>query len=173
MLMAIDPGTEQSAIVGLDQAGRPMCAEIHPNGTLLALIHDGVFPGVYRSAYVEMIASYGMPVGREVFETVVWVGRFMEALETRGATVGRIYRSEVKSHLCRSQKANDATIRQALLDRYGPGKEKAVGRKASPGPLYGIKGDMWAALAVAVTGFDRERAGRSFLEGAPRLELVA
>jgi hypothetical protein len=26
-----------------------------------------------------------------------------------------------------------------------------MGRKAAPGPLYGITGDAWSALAVAVT----------------------
>lgn len=27
----------------------------------------------------------------------------------------------------------------------------AIGRKASPGPLYGISRDVWSALAIAVT----------------------
>jgi hypothetical protein len=57
--------------------------------------------------------------------------------------------------LCGSSRANDATIRQALLDRYGPGREKAVGTKANPGPLYGIKADLWQALALAVTYSDQ------------------
>jgi hypothetical protein len=38
-----------------------------------------------------------------------------------------------------------------LLDRFGPGREVAVGTKRAPGPLYGIKGDEWSALAVALT----------------------
>ncbi|HET6477318.1 MAG TPA: hypothetical protein VFH93_14740 [Thermoleophilia bacterium] len=43
----------------------------------------------------------------------------------------------------------DANIRQALLDRFGG--PAAVGRKAAPGPLYGIARDVWSALAIAVT----------------------
>ncbi len=27
----------------------------------------------------------------------------------------------------------------------------SAGKKASPGPLYGIKGDCWSALAIALT----------------------
>jgi hypothetical protein len=104
---------------------------------------------------VEMIACYGQRVGREVFETCVWIGKFMSAWQTRTiAEPARLVRRDVKMELCATNRANDADIRGALIDLYGPGKAKAVGLKASPGPLYGFKKDMWAALAVAVT-FDR------------------
>jgi hypothetical protein len=103
--------------------------------------------GEYDVLAVEMIASYGMPVGAEVFQTCVWIGRF---LECGAATEQLVYRKEVKMHLCGTTRANDGNVRQALLDLYG-GKERALGRKATPGPLYGISGDEWAALGVAVT----------------------
>jgi hypothetical protein len=62
-----------------------------------------------------------------------------------------VKRREVKIHLCGSMKAKDANVRQVLLDRYGPGKAKAVGLKRSPGPLYGFSKDLWSALAVGIT----------------------
>ena len=37
------------------------------------------------------------------------------------------------------------------IDKFGGSKETAIGKKANPGPLYGVKKDIWAALAVAVT----------------------
>ena len=61
---------------------------------------------------------------------------------------------EVKMNLCHSAKANDADIRQALIDRFGPGKQKAIGLKGSPGPLYGVSKHCWAALALAVHGYE-------------------
>jgi hypothetical protein len=88
-----------------------------------------------------------------VFETVFWIGRFCQAW--RGEYV-RIHRREVKLHLCNSARAKDANVRQALIDRFGPGKDRAIGKKASKGPLYGFKSDLWAALGVAVTVGDRE-----------------
>jgi hypothetical protein len=100
---------------------------------------------------IEMIASYGMPVGAEVFDTCVWIGRFTQAWPA--ATVP-IFRKDVKMHLCGQTKAKDKNVRQALIDRFGPGKDKAIGKKAKPGPLYGYSGDLWAALAVAVTYYD-------------------
>lgn len=94
---------------------------------------------------IEMIASYGMPVGREVFETCVWIGRFIEAWGGTYAMT-RVTRNEVKNHLCGSSKAKDSNIRQALIDLFGP-----PGKKSDPGPTFGLSGDMWAALGVAAT----------------------
>ena len=70
-----------------------------------------------------------------------------------------IERREEKLHLCDSPRANDSTIRQAIIDRFG-GKDAAIGKKKVPGPLYGISGDVWAALAVAITAVEtQERPG--------------
>ena len=91
-----------------------------------------------------------MPVGREVFETVYWIGRFAQAAQPVEHTL--VSRGAVKMHLCGSKRAKDSNIRQALIDRFGG--SAAIGRKADPGPLYGISGDVWSALAVAVTWYD-------------------
>ena len=105
---------------------------------------------------IEMVASYGMAVGASVFETCVWAGRFIERWSAVSAagSVTQVYRREVKLHICGSAKAKDANVRQALIDRYG-GKAKAIGRKATPGPLYGMSGDCWSALGVAITAAER------------------
>ena len=153
-IVAIDPGTENSAVVTIDSDGE-VRGKILGNEDLELWLIDWAKKSGWDCA-IEMIACYGQRVGREVFETCVWIGRFLSAWEdesTSGAfdTPRRIVRSEVKMELCNTNRANDADIRAALIDLYGPGKEKAVGLKASPGPLYGFRKDMWAALAVAVT----------------------
>ena len=78
---------------------------------------------------IEQVESYGMAVGREVFETVRWAGRFEEAAHP--VPVALLPRRTVKLHLCGSPRANDGNVRMALLDRFG-GRELAVGRKSSP-----------------------------------------
>jgi hypothetical protein len=149
-ILAVDPGTTESAWVYL-VGGIPLSHGKWPNEDVLSKLKAS--PLGDELLAVEAVASYGMPVGAEVFETVFWSGRFVQAYD--GPHV-RVYRREVKLHLCASVRANDATIRQAILDRFG-GKDKAIGKKATPGPLYGIKADEWAALAVGLTVWDRER----------------
>ena len=90
-------------------------------------------------------------VGREIFDTVRWAGRFEEA--ARPTPVALLGRKDVVGHMCGSARANDVDVRAALIDRFGGpgGKAAAVGLKASPGPLYGISKDVWSALAIAIT----------------------
>ena len=147
-VLAIDPGPTESAYVVLQDA-EPVRWEKLPNEDLLEVLPR---KGIGLLA-VEMVASYGMPVGAEVFETCVWIGRFIERW---GHDFQLIPRAEVKLHLTNTRNAKDAHIRQALIDRFGPGKDRAVGKKATPGPLYGLTGDCWSAQAVAVTVVDSE-----------------
>lgn len=145
--IAVDPGNERSALVWFDtDTGRPYGSAIVRNEEVVELVRD-------ERIVCEMIASYGMPVGREVFETCVWIGRFVQV----SRCYAMLYRKDVKLHLCGSARAKDANVRQALLDLYG-GKA-AVGTKKKPGPLYGFRKDLWAALGVAVTYADQMAKG--------------
>lgn len=107
----------------------------------------------YDVLVIEMIASYGMPVGQEVFDTCVWIGRFKELAIINNKKVDYIYRKEEKMNLCQSMKAKDSNIRQALIDRFGD-----VGTKKTPGWFYGFKKDIWSAYAVGVTYLDKQRS---------------
>ncbi len=152
IVLAIDPGNIESAFVERTSDGQVISFGKYANDEMLALLRE-TNPAVCSLA-IEMIASYGMPVGAEVFETCVWIGRFIQAW---GAAFEFVYRREVKLHLCNSARAKDGNVRAALIDRYG-GKAKAIGKKAAPGPLFGISADVWSALAVAVTFADRSAA---------------
>lgn len=66
-----------------------------------------------------------MPVGETVFETCVWIGRFIEIMQRINYT--KIYRKDEKMNICHSMKAKDSNIRQALIDRFGE-----VGTKRNP-----------------------------------------
>ncbi len=154
LTLNIDPGPVQSACVIYDlHRARPTSAVTLLNCEIVNRVRECRRIGVEYVA-CEMIAGYGMAVGREVFDTCLWIGRYWDAAEMARIPFTQVFRREVKMHLCGNTSAKDANIRQALLDLYGPGKDVAVGKKASPGPLFGIKGDEWAALGVARTFAD-------------------
>lgn len=156
-VLSLDPGSEQTAFSLIDATTRNVLVfGITPNEKLLKDLYDPVHEwgekiAPCRHMAVEMIASYGMPVGREVFETVLWIGRYLEAWRHQWKLV---YRREVKLHLCGSVTAKDGNVRQALLDKYGPGKAAAQGTKKNPGPLYGVSKDVWSAIAVGTYYLD-------------------
>jgi hypothetical protein len=149
-LYALDPGTEQSAVVTIDRSGG-VAGRMWDNRYLVIAMRgtEWFLPG---QLVIEEIASYGMPVGREVFATVQWSGRFIEAWDARGFSSSLLPRKAVKLALCGSLKAKDANIRQALIDRYGG---PACIKKG--GALYGIKSHLWAALALAVAYQEQDK----------------
>lgn len=151
-ILAIDPGTTESAYVTYNASTATLIGlGKMPNNELRGVLahrpwHDA--PGVI---VCEMIESYGMRfVGAETYETCVWIGRFIAAAEPM--RVERIFRTRVKEHLLGARKGKDSDVNQALADRFGG--TAAKGTKRAPGPLYGVAGDIWAALAVAVTWAD-------------------
>lgn len=156
VILAIDPGPERSALLVFDgvkawPVGILDNHEVRRRLYVDQFCADGQEPDVLA---VERMSCYGRPVGDETFDTVEWTGRFMEAWACRAV---RVRRMEVKMHVCHDSRANDAHIRQALIDRFGPSRKAAIGTKKAPGPLYGVVKDLWAALAVAVTAWDRLR----------------
>lgn len=142
--LAIDPGTSESGWVLLRE-GTVSESGVMPNEAMLTYVRSWPQMDGSPSLAIEMIASYGMPVGREVFETCVWIGRFVQAWHSPDE-VRMVYRKDVKLHLCGTPRAKDANVRQALIDLLGP-----QGTKKAPGPTYGVKSHAWPALGVAVT----------------------
>ncbi|MBA2741479.1 MAG: hypothetical protein H0U46_05655 [Actinobacteria bacterium] len=159
MVIAIDPGPARSAYVLYEYDLRVVTAHgILPNDTLARGI-VGRERG--HACAIEMIASYGMAVGAEVFETVYWIGRFAERwYRETGLAADRLVRRDVKMHLCGNNAAKDGNLRAVLIDRFGPGKVTAIGTKRAPGPLYGVRADEWQALALAVTWAETRASAR-------------
>jgi len=137
-ILAIDPGTTESGYCFFEN-GKILESGVAPNEDMITTIklRD------YKLLAVEMIASYGMAVGQETFDTCVWIGRFVERSKSPHKLV---FRKDVKIHLCGTMKAKDPNIRQAIIDKLG-----APGTKKEPGGTYGVKSHAWSAVAVALT----------------------
>ncbi len=131
LLVAIDPGNVYSAYVIMQSAD---CKPLH-------------------FGKVENAACYGMAVGREVFDTCEWIGRFSQIVkDVRGADAQYVFRTEEKKFICHNMSAGDANIRRALIDRFAEHDLKnGKGTKKQPDFFYGFAKDVWAAFAVGYT----------------------
>lgn len=155
-IFAIDPGATESAYVAIDTACKPVTFGKVSNEELRLMLSRAP----YHRVVIEMVASYGMPVGAEVFDTCVWVGRFSESqLRVTGRLPELIFRKPIKLHHCGSIKAKDSNVTQALVDRFARGQgNHGKGTKAAPGWFYGFAKDVWQAYALAVYAHDAETA---------------
>ena len=149
IILAIDPGNIESGYCIIDnykpvQFGKVLNSEMR--GIVIKFRREHK----ENPVVVEMIASYGMPVGKEVFETCVWIGRFTEL----AGEVTWMYRKDVKMNLCETTKAKDTNVHHALMDRFG-----VKGTKKNPGFFFGFYKDVWAAFACAVTFLDMKERG--------------
>jgi len=144
MILGIDPGSAESAYTLIDTDYNILASDKLPNAQFMVLL-----PQISVSAVaVESIQSYGMTVGREVFETCYMIGRVQQKSDDMGRKVALYPRPEYTRRLCGVGKVNDAILRQALLLRFGGDKKGE--------PLFLLKGatDKRSAFAVAVYHLD-------------------
>ena len=157
MILAIDPGNTESGYVLLDKELKPVEKGKIKNEELLLKITEIFFKYGYDvNIAIEMIASYGMAVGVTVFETCLWIGRFIQEIFIKTKKEPTlIYRQDEKINLCGTKKAKDSNIIQALIDRFAPNTpNKGKGTKKEQGWFYGFSKDIWQAYAVGVTYHD-------------------
>lgn len=153
-IFAIDPGNVESAYAIIEMPEfRLVEYGKMANEDLLEIVKRT--PWAVFDLAIEMVASYGMPVGKDVFETCVWIGRFIQEAATKHHFV---YRKDEKIHLCFDSRAKDSNIRQALIDRYAKFDFKnGKGTKKNPDTFYGVSKDVWQAIAVGVTHYERKQ----------------
>jgi hypothetical protein len=147
IIMGIDPGNFKSGVTIWSRAGKENKYQIDYNNILinedvLKLIQNN--EGLIDVLACEWIQAMGMAVGKEVFETCLWAGRFVERASSCGISCRCVPRGVIKLHHCGTPHAKDSNICQALRDKYG---EK--GTKKDPGFFYGVKDHIWQACAVA------------------------
>ena len=154
-VFAIDPGNEYSAWCIMNDKYELLDFDKQPNNDVMNILLK-TLPTMDNVA-IERVASYGMPVGREVFETCEWIGRFAQEAEKK-TNVNYIYRKDEKLYICGDMRAKDANIRAALIERFAKHDLKnGRGTKSNPDYFYGVKADEWAACAIAVTFLDMQK----------------
>ena len=111
-LLCIDPGPEKSGVVVFDGKTISSSHSSVDNDVLVSYMMPNY---LFDHMAIESVSCFGMPVGKEVFETCEWIGRFIQAFPGEST---KIERREVKMYLCNSMQAKDPNIRQAIIDRF-------------------------------------------------------
>lgn len=151
-IMSIDPGNIHSAYVIWD-GKRILDFNKIENEELIKKLEE--FCNFSFDFAIEKIASYGMISGASIYDTCEIVGRIQQKLidsqKGYSANIHKVFRREVKLHICGSLKAKDANIIQALKDRFEPDLQP---KQRPKGVLKGLKSDCWQAFALAVYYYD-------------------
>lgn len=158
-LLGIDPGPETSGLVvykvgaqGIN--GRVVYSEAKAS---LDVIREQLSHVALRAHQeglpftVVVERTQAGPPSTAVVRTTEVVGRLMEACSVRGLDCHLYYRRQVLQALgCARQGNKDSHVRNALIEIHGGTRQVAVGRKACPGPLYGVSSHAWQALGVVL-----------------------
>lgn len=159
LILAIDPGTEQSGWVLYYPGGAVHDADVWSNEQILTALHrctmsGGSGPFAHATVFaLEVIRARGEPTSNAAYDTLIWCGRFIEAWRTP-KDVMRIDRAHVKIFVCGRSNVKDANVNAGLREMVGQ-----KGTKKNPGPTFHVSSHAWAALGVAVTAANLIKGG--------------
>ncbi len=153
--MGIDPGSEKSAYAILTYADGDfpyliIDADKVDNATLIKYLQDDEWGLGKLDVAIEGIQSYGMSVGRSVFDTAYMVGRLQQLCDMLGHTSTIYNRPEYAKAICGTQKISDSILRQSLRLKYGDDVKK-------DDPLYMLRGSSDKRSAFAVITYHIEK----------------
>ncbi len=157
IICGIDPGTETSGVCVWDTVKQGViCSDSVADNRYIGVSGVVGFVRYIADRYViEDITCYGMPVGKEVFETCKLIGRLQERLDNPIVIAKR----DVQLHFCNTTKAKDANIKRVLKDRFG---EK--GTRKNPGITYGLKDHAWDSFALCIWYEDTQLSNKDVRE---------
>jgi len=150
MILGIDPGPEHCGVVVYDTKARRADVSVKDMPVASALSAIERWSAGIDLVGIERVQSYGIS-GGSLLRTSETVGRLWQQAVLSDLPMLLIYRREVLKVLDVSGKGSrDALVRQRLIEMHGGTRRAAQGVKKDPGPLYGVSGHAWQALAVAI-----------------------
>lgn len=159
IVFSIDPGNEQSAWCIMNDKYELLGFNKQPNREVMKEMLENL--DKTDVVVIERMLNYATNVGRTTFETCEWIGRFSQEAEKK-TEVDYINRKDEKMYLCGTMNANDTSIRHALIDRFAKHDLKnGRGTKANPDYFYGVKADIWAAIAIATVFLDMQKENKN------------
>ena len=157
IILGIDPGENKSGVVLFDaKANRVLWAHEKDVQELERILQYGwnEMPDVI---VCENIVPMGVPFSSNLRATCRHIDRLEFIAEARKIQWVFITRNQVKMTLCgRCKGVKDAHVSCAVQERFG-GRKAALGTKKQPGPLYGVSGHCWQALAAVIAATDSSK----------------
>ena len=149
IIYGIDPGTYDSALVGIDETFSVVEKLYEKNSDIEKALVPLYSPENFLA--IEFVQAYGMAVGQTTFLTCRAVGRFEKAWGTDD-NIALYTRPTILSHITGGVRGKGKSqIINSLKLRLG---ESRKGH-----PLEGISKHLWDALAVAVYHLDGAKLG--------------
>ena len=106
-----------------------------------------------------VMGALGPGIIGHLLDTAWTAGELFAVLSMDGSPVRTMTRREVLRHLgvLSGKGSPDSRVRAACIeDHQTPGGPPAIGRKASPGPLYGVSSHAWQALGLVLAYLNKE-----------------
>lgn len=149
MIYGLDPGTKESAIVGIDESYNIKYHKYLKNSNMEEELEN--LSNSFDTLAIEWLQSYGFAVGQDVFLTCRAIGRFEKCWEFQ-ENIYFYARPTILSHITGGVRGKKkAQVRQACLIRFGGSKKGE--------PLHGITKHKWDAFAVCIVHVDGIKNG--------------
>jgi len=150
-MLGLDPGPSMVGVAVYDTTERRVTSASTSSVAMVLAMLIGPSRLDVDGVAIERVQSYGIS-GGSLLRTSEVVGRLWQAaIDGLGIPPALIYRREVLRCLDVTGKGNrDSLVRARLIEMHGGTRLAACGRKATPGPLWGVASHAWSALAVAI-----------------------
>ena len=160
-ILGIDPGPVTSGVVVYDTKARRVVASNAKatHDEVLNLIDDSGASVVVIERPAAM-GQIGVGMAGHMLDTAWVAGGFAEYARANGRRSEHVTRREVLRNLGvhTGKGSADSRVRAACIADHGG--TAAVGRKASPGPLYGVSSHAWQALGLVLAWMEAQDIGR-------------
>jgi len=164
IVLGIDPGPETHGAVLYDSEARRVLwssKAITSFDLRDYLIREWAKPDVIVIERPAAMGALGVGIVGHMLDTAWEAGALWgELWQIFWEKPQRMTRREVLRHLgvLSGKGSSDARVRAACIaDHETPGGPPAVGRKAKPGPLYGVSSHAWQALGLVLAWLETQQ----------------
>lgn len=151
MILGVDPGPLESAFALVSRGYCIFSADKFPNERFWDRRDSPLYCREVEEVAVESIQSYGMAVGRSVFDTCYTIGRIQQICCEIPVPCYLYPRPEYARALAGGSRITDSLLRRSLLLRFG-GDRKGE-------PLHMLRGNPDKRSAFAVAAYHIDKGG--------------